>query len=288
MKRDTAEFERGAAARAQRLEQLLQAREQRIEPCELIASRHDRRHRLAHDRFAHARMGDEHVEHCDLRQVRVEAADLALAHHGTAIIRDRRHHPLELARAVGQHPQRDALRELGHDRVGNGALELGVDLARRQGGGAGGEIEIGRQEVGKAHAERAEKAVGVLHHAARAQPHRDPAAAQIGERPDRRLRPHHEEQRAGIHRRRHGERERAGERCLAALRAADPVRRHEAELDLARVQAKGVLRAGGIGFQNLDGRQGRPPLQHRLERLSLGVEGPVALGGADPDHRGCS
>src|SRR5262249_4794225 len=88
--------------------------------------------------------------------------------------------------------------------------------------GAGGEIEIDRREVGKTHAQRGEQAVGVLHHAARPQPDRNPPTAQIGKRPDRRLRPHDEEQRARIHRRRHGELDRLLERRLAVFGAADP------------------------------------------------------------------
>jgi hypothetical protein len=64
--------------------------------------------------------------------------------------------------------------------LGDGALELGIDVARGQSRAAGGEIEIDRREVGKTHAQRAEQAVRMLHHAARPQPDRDPAPAQIG------------------------------------------------------------------------------------------------------------
>ena len=51
------------------------------------------------------------------------------------------------------------------------------------------------------------------------------------------------------------------ERRLAVLGAADPVRGHEAELDLARVQAVGVLDAGGVCGQHLDRRQRRLPVE---------------------------
>jgi len=65
---------------------------------------------------------------------------------------------------------------------------------------------------------------------------------------------------------------------------ADPVRRHEAELDLTRVQAIGVFRAGGFAFDDLDRCQSRPAFEQRLERAALAVEGAVALGSADPDR----
>ena len=101
---------------------------------------------------------------------------------------------------------------------------------------------------------------------------------------DRRLRAHDEKQRARVHRRRHGEIDRPLERRLAVFGAADPVRRHEAEFDLARVQAIGVFRAGGFAFHDLERRQGRTAFEQRLERAALAIEGAVALGGADPDR----
>ena len=58
-------------------------------------------------------------------------------------------------------------------------MELGVDRTCRKRIGAGGEIEIDRGEVRKAHAERAQDRVHVLHHAAGREPDRDALAAQI-------------------------------------------------------------------------------------------------------------
>ena len=81
-----------------------------------------------------------------------EATDRAGAHHGAAIIGNRPHDRFELAAAVRQHAQRNALSEIGHNRVGDGALKLGIDVACGQSRGAGGEIEIDRGEVGKTHA----------------------------------------------------------------------------------------------------------------------------------------
>ena len=125
-------------------------------------------------------MGDEHVDHRDLRQVGLEAADRAGAHHGAAIVGNRLHDCFELAAPVRQHAQRNALGEIGHDRVGDGALELGIHVARGESRAAGGEIEVDRREVGKTHAQRAEQAMRMLHHAARPRPDRDPPYAQIG------------------------------------------------------------------------------------------------------------
>ena len=151
--------------------------------------------------------------------------------------------------------------------------------------GASGEVEIDRRELGKAHAERAENTVGMLYHAARARADRDATRPQVGKRSDRRLRPHDEEQRAGVHQRRHGKVDRLGERSLPVLRAADPVRGHEAELDLARLQAICVLRAGGLGLQNFDRNEFRLPLEYDLEgaALAVEVEGAVVFRGADSD-----
>jgi hypothetical protein len=96
-------------------------------------------------------------------------------------------------------------------------LELGIDVARGQRLGASGEVEIDRRELGKAHAERAENTVGMLYHAARARADRDATRPQVGKRSDRRLRPHDEEQRAGVHQRHHGKVDRLGERSLPVL-----------------------------------------------------------------------
>ena len=170
--------------------------------------------------------------------------------------------------------------------VGDGALQLGIDFACGQGLGPGGKVEINRRKLGKAHAERAENSVGVLHHPARARADRDAPSAQVGKRSDRRFRPHDEEQRACIHRRDHGKIDRMGERRLAVLCAPDPVRGHEAELDLVRLQSIGVFGAGGLRLQELDRSELRFPLEDGLEGAALAVEGAVAFGGADPDcHR---
>ena len=118
-------------------------------------------------------MGDQHVDHRDLGRVRIKTADGALAHDRTTIIGHRLHHPFEFVASRRDDAQRDALGEVGHDRIGNRALELGIDVARRQRLGAGGEIEIDRRELRKAHAERAENDVGMLYHAARARADRD-------------------------------------------------------------------------------------------------------------------
>src|SRR5262249_54895958 len=80
-----------------------------------------------------------------------------------------------------------------------------------------------------------------------------------------------------------GECDRPRERRLAFLGGAVRVRAHEADLDLARVRGVGFSRAGGLGFQALDRRQGPPPFEQRLERAALTVEGAVALGSADAD-----
>ena len=126
-------------------------------------------------------MGDQHVDDGDLRQVGFETADGAGAHHGAAVVGHGPQHSLELGGLVRQHTHPDPLGEIGHDRIGNGTLELSVDLARRQRRGAGGEIEVDRREIGKPHAQRAEQTVRVLHHPARARSERNPASAQIGE-----------------------------------------------------------------------------------------------------------
>ena len=54
-------------------------------------------------------------------------------------------------------------------------------------------------------------------------------------------------------------------------------------LDLARLQAIGVLRAGGLGLQKLDRNELRLPLEYDLEGAALAVEGAVVFRGADPD-----
>jgi hypothetical protein len=120
------------------------------------------------------------IESGNLRQVGFETADGAGAHHGAAIVGHGPQHSLELGRLVRQHAHPDALGELGHDQIGNGTLELSVDLARRQRRGAGSEIEVDRRKIGKSHAQRAEQTVRVLHHAARARAERNPLPAQIG------------------------------------------------------------------------------------------------------------
>ena len=69
-------------------------------------------------------------------------------------------------------------------------MQLGIDVPGGQGLSASGKVEIDWLEIGKAHAERAKNAVGMLHHAARARPDRDATRAQVGKRPNRRFRTH--------------------------------------------------------------------------------------------------
>ena len=160
-------------------------------------------------------------------------------------------------------------------------MKLGVDLAGGERLGARGEIVINRREVRKAQAEHAENVVGVLHHAARAHAHRDASAAQIGDRPNRGIGARDEEQRPGIHRGRHADVDRLRERRLTVLGAADPVRGHEAEFDVACVQAIGVLDTRRTRFQDRHGLQHRMPVKNHLERLALAMKRAVALRGTD-------
>ena len=90
-----------------------------------------------------------------------------------------------------------------------------------------------------------------------------------------------EEQRPGIHRHRHAQIDRLDERDLAVPGAADPIRGHEAELDLAIRKAPRIVDARGFRFQHLDRRESRVPIEDRLERAALAVEGAVALRCAD-------
>ena len=136
----------------------------------------------------------------------------------------------------------------------------------------------------KAQAQRAEDGVRVLHHAAGLRPDRDAPAAQVGERADRRVRPHDEEQRAGVHRRRHA-RYRSGARNGGSPFLARPI-----QFDAMKPNSISPA-CSRLAFSTLaelmsstsTGASAADALEDRLERLALAVEGAVALGGADPD-----
>src|SRR5262249_50840683 len=80
----------------------------------------------------------------------------------------------------------------------------------------------------------------------------------------------------------HADVDRAREWRLAVPGAADPVRGHEAELDVRRAQPVGVLDAGRARFKHLDRAQRPAAVEQRLEGHSLTAEGAVALRRANP------
>ena len=65
------------------------------------------------------------------------------------------------------------------------------------------------------------------------------------------------------------------------LARPNPVRRHEAEVDIIGVEPASILDAGMGGNAHLDWRKRGIAFEHRLERVTLAQERAVALRGAD-------
>jgi hypothetical protein len=194
-------------------------------------------------------------------------------------------HGIKIGRCVRQHTQQNLRGERRHHLVRDRALQLRGGFAAGQRLGAGSEVEEYWRDIGEGQAERAENHPRMLGHAALLRADHEAPAPQIGHRAQIRIGASDEEQRPGIHRRHHAQIDFLRERRLAGLGAADPVRRHEAEVDVVSLEPVGVLHAGVRRRADIDRRQRRHAVEHRLERKTLTQKRAVRLRRADAHVR---
>ena len=189
-----------------------------------------------------------------------------------------------MRRVVGEDAHPNALGKVTHHPIGDRALELRIDLARGEHVGAAGEVDIDSLQIVGSNSESGKDRLGMLRHAVVLEADGDLSVAQIGDFSKPGIGANHEEVRADVHRRRNPQIDWTVERRLALFRGGNPWRRHEAEIDLARMQAIGVLDAHAQRrLHDLDSGHGRVALERGFQREPLRVEGAAALPGPDPN-----
>src|SRR5262245_8888111 len=96
---------RSPARVLERPEQLGEARKERMESLELGRGENDGRHDDVDGIGIDTGMGDQEIEHAELRQIFVMPAKSALAHYDAAVERDGFQRRLEVRRVVGEDAQ---------------------------------------------------------------------------------------------------------------------------------------------------------------------------------------
>ncbi len=163
-------------------------------------------------------------------------------------------------------------------------MKLHVDGAGHQRCRAFCKAHMQRRKAIERNSQHVEDRVDVLLHAAALGADRDPLAPEIGHGLDRRARKLHEAHRPGIGRRNHAHGDRLGERGGGVLGAADPIRRHEAELELAAIKLLGVVNARVGGLHNAFVIIRASAIEQLGNRLALSIKRAAVLRSSNPYH----
>src|SRR5688572_26794446 len=160
-------------------------------------------------------------------------------------------------------------------------MKLHVDRAGNQRIRPLREAHVHRREAIERDSQHVEDRVDVLLHAAAFGADRDAFPFEIGNGLNRRAREFHEAHGPGIGRRNHAYRDRLGEWRGGILGAPDPVRSHEAELQLAAIELLGVVNAGVGSLHDALVAFSAPAIEQLGDRLALSVKRAAMFRSAD-------
>ena len=226
---------------------------------------------------AHAFMADDDVDDTHLNDIFDDTAKGVFLHRDRTVERHRGKQLVALRGSVRDHPNVGALAQIGKHCVGNRRMELHVDLAGHKRVGAFGETQVHRRETVEGNAQHFEDRLNMLFHAAAFGADGHPFAGEIGDGSYRRVSEADKTHGPGIGRRHHADGDIFRKRRRGIFGAADPVRRHEAELESAGVELIGVVNTRVAGLDDALISHSTPAVEKLRDRLPLGIKCPAEL-----------